>query len=183
MYPCHCSHIHNKITFDAGRPNNWVPLISAQTINDAIQPLLAALKTVEAIYVQGYLDRAKSTITKQEMQSYISQSVAATTEYDNQIATLQRQYDSTAATFAELMVQRTAAGRKLQSAGTAFQQEILSKLRLDAFLDGLQAIASIAIGSVPNLVQIGDIYSESCRECPVPLKQRQICLRYSHAYR
>ncbi|CAL8470398.1 g9940 [Coccomyxa elongata] len=41
-----------------------------------------------------------------------------------------------------------------------FMEEIISKLRLDAFLSGLQAIASIATGSLPNLLQIGDIYKK-----------------------
>ncbi|BDA44438.1 hypothetical protein COCOBI_05-6220 [Coccomyxa sp. Obi] len=143
-----------------GRPSNWVPLISAQTINDVIKPLLSALQTVEAVYVKGYLDKAKDKITKLELQDYISKSVATTNSYDNQIGTLQKQYDDTVTTFNELAVQRSAAATTLQRAGEKFQQEILSKLRLDAFLDGLQAIASIATASVPNLLQIGDIYKK-----------------------
>ncbi|BDA42101.1 hypothetical protein COCOBI_02-9030 [Coccomyxa sp. Obi] len=143
-----------------GRPNNWVPLISAQTIKDVIQPLLSALQTVENVYVQGYLAKAKDKITKQELQTSIAQSVATTDKYQNQIGDLLLQYNNTVATFNELADQRAAAATALQRAGARFQQEILSKLRLDAFLDGLQAIASIATAAVPNLLQIGDIYKK-----------------------
>ncbi|KAK9917851.1 hypothetical protein WJX75_008963 [Coccomyxa subellipsoidea] len=69
-----------------GRPNNWVPLISAQTINDVIKPLLSALQTVENVYVKGYREKAKDKITKLELQEFISQSVGTSSKYEDQIA-------------------------------------------------------------------------------------------------
>ena len=141
-----------------------MPLISAQTLNDAIKPLLSALQTVEDVYVKGYLQKLQDKIiTKQNLQDYITKSVATANSYDNQIAGLQSQYNATLATFNALAVQRTTAAATLLASGQSFQQEILSKLRLDAWLDGLQAIASIATASVPNLLQIGDIFSEPCK--------------------
>ncbi|BDA44439.1 hypothetical protein COCOBI_05-6230 [Coccomyxa sp. Obi] len=143
-----------------GRPSNWVPLISANTIKSVINPLLSALQTVEGVYVKNYLQKAKDTITKLELQDFISKSVATTDSYGNQIGALLKQYNETITTFNELVVQRSKAAVTLQTAGEKFQQEILSKLKLDSFLDGLQAIASVATAAVPNLLQIGDIFKK-----------------------
>ncbi|BDA40428.1 hypothetical protein COCOBI_01-0810 [Coccomyxa sp. Obi] len=141
-----------------GRPYNWVPLISAQTLNSAISPLLSALQTVEAAFVMGYRDKAKETITKLELQDLISKSVASANSYDRQIVTLQKQYTDTLATFNELVIQRTAAATALQTAGEQFQQQILTKLKVDTFFDALQAVITVASAAVPNVLQISDIY-------------------------
>lgn len=164
----YCFGVAEGLVADAGRPNNWVPLISAQTINDVIKPLLSALQTVENVYVKGYLQKAKDKITKLELQDYISQSVATSSKYEDQIGALQRQYTDTVATFNELAAKRSAAATTLQNAGASFQKEIASKLRLDAFLTGLQAIGSIVTGSVPNLIQIGDTLSELRKSQSMP---------------
>ncbi|BDA44441.1 hypothetical protein COCOBI_05-6250 [Coccomyxa sp. Obi] len=143
-----------------GRPSNWVPLISADTIKAVINPLLSALQTVEGVYVKNYLVKVKDKITKLELQDYITKSVATTDTYEDQIGTLQQQFNDTVTTFNGLSLQRATAALALQAAGEEFQQEILSKLRLNSFLDGLQAIGSIASAALPNLLQIGDIYKK-----------------------
>jgi hypothetical protein len=157
-----CSFIQGS-SADAGRPNNWVPLISAATIKDAIMPLLSALKTVEDIYLKVYDNKSRENINKQELQNYISQSAATASRYREQITTLQQQYNDTYATYNALVAQRSAAAAILQQVGEKFQQEIVNKLRTDSFLDGLQAILSIAATSVPNVLQISDIYSKLSR--------------------
>jgi hypothetical protein len=160
-----------------------VPLISAQTINDVIKPLLSALQTVENVYVKGYREKAKDKITKLELQDFISQSVGTSSKYEDQIGTLQQQYKGTVATFNDLAVKRSAAATNLQKAGENFQKEIVSKLRLDALLTGLQAIATIATASVPNLIQIGDTLSELRRNIACLLSQhlhRSTCSQCNH---
>ncbi len=126
-------------------------------------PLLSALKTVEDIYLKVYDNKSRENINKQELQNYISQSAATASRYREQITTLQQQYNDTYATYNALVAQRSAAAAILQQVGEKFQQEIVNKLRTDSFLDGLQAILSIAATSVPNVLQISDIYSKLSR--------------------
>ncbi len=138
-------------------------------------PLLSALKTVEDIYVREYLKNVEAGINKQELQNYITQSSATVSKYRVQIPDLQKEYNDTYATYTALLVQRTKAEAALQIAGETFQTEITNKLRTDAFLDGLEAIASIASASVPGLSQIGNISSK--------LRRHIACLSSQHLHR
>lgn len=158
-----------------------MPLISAQTLNSAITPLLSALQTVETVFVKGYREKAKDTITKLDLQDLIAKSVGTANSYQAQIASLEKQYKDTISTFNDLVAQRAKASNALQVAGEKFQQEIISKLRVDTFFDGLQAILSIASAAAPNVLQIGDIYSVLPQKYCMPMITVFPCVTPAHS--